>query len=472
MNKEDRYFTGEENISDMLSRFKSSMVSGRKDYFDVSEFEKLVEYFLDEGDISSSEIAARQGIQIHPGAVQLHLKYAQVLLNKGQYDKALEYIELAENIESGNPDIQILKGSAWLVLGEDVKAERAFSSALDAAGSDMEEILCNIGSAYVEAGETGRAMQYFERALLINPENEMALYELGFFNDQQGDFEKSTEYYNRYLDNDPFNYSVWFNLGISYNKAGKFEKAIEAYEFAGVLNEDFTQVIFNIGNAYANMGKFNQAIIKYKEFLKFNPKNDDAWCYIGECYLNMEDYSNSEYHYHKAVELNKENDTAWFGVGLIMWVEQKLDESVVFIKKALKIDNSNSEYWLTLAKVYNDKNKPVQAERALVKASGLDPDNSEIWLLWIDLCLQMDKPDKAMRIMKSALKANDDVLLKYRMVSLLLESKQEKDAFEMLHQAMKQEFIQISYLFDIYPKALKNKRINKLVKEFRQNNII
>jgi hypothetical protein len=32
---------------------------------------------------------------------------------------------------------------------------------------------------------------------------------------------------------------------------------------------------------------------------------------------------------------------------------------------------------------------------------------------------------------------------------------------------MKQEFIQINYLFDIYPKALKNKRLRKVVDDFR-----
>jgi len=471
MDQEDRNYFDEDSISGVLDRFKSSLVTGRKDYFDVSDFERIVDYFLDEGDINSSEIAARQGIQIHPGAVQLHLKYAQVLLAKGQYANALEYIELAENLESANPDVYIIKGSACLVLGEDKKAEKAFQTALHKSGYDKEDILCSIGSAYVEAGVTEKAVSYFEKALMINPENEMALYELGFFNDQKGNFDKSIEYYDRYLDIDPFNHSVWFNLGISYNKSGSFEKAIEAYEFAQVLNEKFIQTLFNIGNAYANMGKFAEAITKYKEYIEHDPKNDDAWCYIGECYLNMEDYRNSEYHYNKAIELNPENDTAWFGVGLIMWVEQKWDESIVFIKKALKIDNSNSEYWLTLAKVYLDKSKPVPAEKALLKAVELDPENSDIWLFWADFYEQTNKLDKAVKILKTALKANDDVLLKYRMVSLLLESKKDKEAFDMLDQAMHQEFIRISYLFDIYPKALKNKRISKRVDDFRENNL-
>ena len=63
----------------------------------------------------------------------------------------------------------------------------------------------------------------------------MALYELGFFCDQQGDFEKSILYYNKYLDIDPFNYSTWFNLGITHNKAGNHIEAVKAYEYALVF---------------------------------------------------------------------------------------------------------------------------------------------------------------------------------------------------------------------------------------------
>jgi len=90
MNREERSYLSEENLGEALSRFKRSLASGRKSYFDVSEFEGIVEFLLDEGDINTSEIAARQGIQIHPGAVPLQLKYAQVLLSKEKYQNALK----------------------------------------------------------------------------------------------------------------------------------------------------------------------------------------------------------------------------------------------------------------------------------------------------------------------------------------------------------------------------------------------
>ncbi len=470
MNDNDKNYLDDEDTSEALHRFKKSLISGDKKYFDVSEFEGIVEQLLEEGDINASEIAAKQGIQIHPNAVPLHLKYAQVLLNKGKFKDAISHLNFVEEVEFSNPDVHLIKGSAWLVLEDEIKASKAFEKAIETADNDLDDILYHIAMAYVQAGDIQKAVEYFEDAVKVNPENEAALYELGFFCDQQGDFDKSIAYYNSYLDIDPFNFSTWFNLGITYNKAGKHDKAIEAYEFALALNDNFNQALFNIANAFANSGKYKEAIKRYNQYIKLDPKNDDAYCYIGECYLNLENYTKSQQFYNKAIEINDENDTAWFGVGLIMWIEKKLTESIVFIKKAIELDEENPEYWLTLAKVYIDFRHEKNAIKALKKAARLDPENSEIWLTWVDVYMTMKDVKDAINILKFALKRNEDAILKYRLVSLLLESKNEPEAFEILSSAMHQDFLHINYLFDFYPKAPKNKRLKKLVDEFRKTN--
>lgn len=471
MSKEEKNQSGEENISEAINRFKRSLISGRKKYFDVSEFEGIVEHLMEEGDINASEIAAKQGILIHPNAIALHVKYSQVLLNKGKFEQAIKHLNFVEKIETANPDVHLIKGSAWLILGDEIKAEISFRKAIKQAEDELDDILYHIGSAYVHANDIEKAVDYFEKAVLLNPKNEMALYELGFFCDQLGDFDKSIKYYNLYLDIDPFNYTTWFNLGITHNKAENHDKAIEAYEFALAINDDFHQPLFNIANALANASKYRDAIEKYNEYLLIYPENDDALCYIGECYLNLDEYVKSEKYYQKAIKVNPENDTAWFGVGLIMWVEKRYEECIVFINKAIEIDSDNSEYWLTLGKLHNDNNKPEEAVKALKNAARLDIQNEEIWITWADTYLKKGDLSKAIRILKTALKNNNEAILKYKMAALLMENKNEEEGFKMLSKALKQDFTKLSYLFDFYPKTAKNRKLKKLVEEFRRNNI-
>ena len=468
--KQDKGNFRDDDIIGAVNRFKRSLISGSTKYFDVAEFEGIVEQLLEEGDLKGSEIAAEQGIQIHPNAVPLHLKYAQVLINKGKYAKSLRYLHFAEKVDSNNPDVHLLKGSARMVMGNEPEALVSFKKAIKFAGSEIDEILYSISSSYIQVGEISKAIYYLEQTIKANPKNEMALNDLGFFCDQMGMYKKSIKYYNKYIDLDPFNDTVWFNLGTVFNKTDKHKKAIEAYEFALTLNDDFHMALFNIGNALANAEKFKEAIEKYKEFLEIEPDNSDAYSYIGECFLNLDNHIKSEIYYRKAIKINKKNDTAWFGIGLVLWINKNYEESISYIKKAIKIDNQNSEYWHILARVNSDFGNIEIAIKALKQATRFDAGNTDTWLTWTDLYMKQGEPKSAIRIIKKGIKNNTDSVLKYRLVALLLETKKEKDAFELLTIAMKQEFDHINYLFDIYPKSLKNKKLKKVVDDFRREN--
>ena len=468
MNEERDNFRGE-NFSEAVKRFKSSLRSGRATYFDVSEFEGIVEQLMEEGDLKSSEIAAKQGIQIHPNAIPLQLKYAQILINQGKYNKAHEYLDVIEKIESRNPDIYLARGTAWLITGRDYEATVAFKKALKFSDNEKDDILHHIGTTYARIGELPRAIYYWEKAYKENPKSDHVIYDLAFFLDQLGDTEQSIDYYNRFLDIDTFNYMAWFNLGTVYNKLNNTEKAIEAFEYSLAIKDDFHVALFNIGNSLANDERFEEAIEKYQEFLDAEPESEDAHCYVAECYLNLEDYEKADGFYRKALELNENSDTAWFGLGLLKWIDKKLLESVSFITKATDLDADNAEYWLTLGKVNNDATLHMHAAKALKQAARLDANHTEVWLLWSETMAKIGELQTAIRILKIAVEKNEDSKLKYQLVAFLHQNKKRKEAHEWLRSAMLQDFGNINYLFDIYPKAVTSKQLRKVIDDFRHN---
>jgi tetratricopeptide (TPR) repeat protein len=456
----------EEEFGEALKRFKKSLISGRKNYFDVSEFEGIVDQLLEEGDIKTSKIAAKQGIQIHPNAVTLQMKYAQVLLNEGEHSKARKYLELAEKIEKENPDIHLLKGSSWLTEGNEIEAQKSFKKAIKYAGSDLDEIYHHIGSAYIYINYIGKGVSYFKKAVKENPRNNTALYDMAFFSDQCGNYNDSIKYYNILIDNDPYNETAWFNLGVVYNKLENTEKSIDAYEYALAINENFGLAIFNLGNALCNATRFTEAIEQYNAYLKLDPENDNAYCCLGECYLNLNDYDTSEANYKTATELDEDNDTAWFGLGLIMWIKQDFEESIKQIKKALKLDDSNSEYWLTLGKVYFDSRNSKNAFQALKKGTRLDPENTEIWLTWSEFLKENNEIEEAIKVLKKALKKTDNSIVHYRLVAMLFECRKYNNALDELYFALSEYPDEMFYLFDFYPNAKKSKRVQKLIDSF------
>ncbi len=49
----------------------------------------------------------------------------------------------------------------------------------------------------------------------------------------------------------------------------------------------------------------------------------------------------------------------------------------------------------------------------------------------------------------------------------MLEQKKQKEAYELLSFALMQDFEQVEFLFELNPKLQKNKRLNKMVADFK-----
>lgn len=461
------YFESEE-ISEAVKRFKRMMNSDKANYFDVFEIEGIVDYFMDEGKISLANIAVEKGLNIHPSAIALQIKKAQLLLVDGKAEESLRMIQVAEQVEDHNSDVFLIKGSALVMLGAIDDAIAAFEKSIFYNYDEEDELLFNIGITLGQAGEVKKAISFLEKAYEVDPTNEQVLYELAYYCDKDYQDEKSILFYNKYLDIDPFNSSVWYNLGITFNRMGQYEKAIDAYDFSIALNDEFGQALFNKANALSNSNRHEEAIECYLEYIENDKENDDAFCYLGECYLNLDHYSEALANYRKAIRLNKNNASAWYGSGLVMWVENQLKESQLMIKKAIKLDEENPDFWLMYGKVNQELNDYKLAESAFEMTTNLDPYNAEGWISYAEMQYERGKLLNAIQILKKANKIiENDSNINYRLTAFLLENNEERSATNYFEIALKADYSSYRDLFDYYPKAQQNETIKRLIKEYQ-----
>jgi len=468
MNEDARDSFEEDDFQEAVARFKKMVKSNASKYFDVFEVEGIVDHFLEDGRIKLAKKAVEAGLRLHPSSVSIKICQAQVLMHEGKLEECLELLRMAEKIETNNPDLFLTKGGAFNLLGDVGKAVEAFEMALTMPIDEPDETLYNIGISFGQAGETALAIKYLEKAFKENPQNEIVLYELGYYCDKDSRFEESIEYYDKYLNIDPFNHSVWYNIGITYNRMGMFEKAIEAYDYSLVLNEDFLHAHFNKANALANNNQFEEAIICYHEYLLLDRENDDAYCYLAECYLNTDRYSEALTYYQKAIQLNDTNSSAWYGSGLIMWSEGELAEAQVFIKKAINLEDDNSDFWAMAAKIHAELNEEKEAIDSFEMATSLEPENIENWLSYSEMFYDLDDTDRAIEVLKTANKINkSNAFLNYRLTAYLLDKNEELEAVCHFEKALKIDYSKQNELFEFYPEASKIESIKKLISQYQ-----
>ncbi len=468
MNEDARDNFEEDDFQEAVARFKKMVKSNTSKYFDVFEVEGIVDHFLEDGRIKLAKKAVEAGLRLHPASVSIKIRQAQVLMHEGKLEECLELLNMAEKIETNNAELFLTKGGALNLLGDVGKAVEAFEMALTMPIDEPDETLYNIGISFGQAGETALAIKYLEKAYNDNPQNEIVLYELGYYCDKDSRFEDSIAYYDKYLNIDPFNHSVWYNIGITYNRMGMFEKAIEAYDYSLVLNEDFLHAHFNKANALANNNQFEEAIKCYHEYLLLDHENDDAYCYLAECYLNTDKYAEALTNYQKAILLNDSNSSAWYGSGLIMWSEGELSEAQVFIKKAISLEEDNSDFWAMAAKIHAELNENKEAIDAFEMATSLEPENIDNWLAYSEMFYDLDDTDRAIEVLKTANKINkSNAFLNYRLTAYLLDKNEELEAVCHFEKALKIDYSKQNELFEFYPEASKIESIKKLISQYQ-----
>ncbi|MDP2113207.1 MAG: hypothetical protein Q8K69_04005 [Bacteroidota bacterium] len=93
----------EDDFREAITRFNKMVKNETSDYFDVFEVEGIIDHFLEEGEISLAHIAVETGTKIHPGAISIQIRKAQVLMHVGNLEECLELFSVAEKIETTNP---------------------------------------------------------------------------------------------------------------------------------------------------------------------------------------------------------------------------------------------------------------------------------------------------------------------------------------------------------------------------------
>jgi tetratricopeptide (TPR) repeat protein len=88
---------------------------------------------------------------------------------------------------------------------------------------------------------------------------------------------KAVEYYEKALELNPRDEEAWYNKGFELSELGRHEEAIVCYEKALELNPRDEEAWYNKGVAFNELGRHEEALICYTEILRLKPKDQDAW---------------------------------------------------------------------------------------------------------------------------------------------------------------------------------------------------
>jgi len=469
MNDNYDSFIDEEGLFESINRFEEMVNRNSSCYFDVYEFENIIDYYLDQHNFGNATAAIERGLKQHPYSSSLKLRLAQIYIQNGKPSKGLQCLREIEPVESTNFELYLLKGSALNVLGRKEETHIAFDKAIMLATDNKDDVVFSIACSYLNTRRYKLAIKYLKLAHEINPKNLAVLHELALVYEKTDILDKSIEYYHKYLNIDPYAEHIWFNLGMVYSTREEFKKAIEAYDFAIAISPDYISAYFSKANILVNLEHYNEAINAYEQIIILEPDNMQAYSYIGECYDKLEMHKRAIYYYRRALSFDKTFGDAWYGLGMAYFNMQDYSACLEFFKQANMSDPENPDYWYMLGEVYRKLELLEKSAESFNRAIELDPNDFEAWLSHADIFFIENKLSEAISVLNKAYEYNKDVsTINYNLAAYYLYDNQPILAGKYFEKGLSINFKEHNELFTRFPETSNSKIFSKLVRKYRK----
>lgn len=213
----------------------------------------------------------QQAINIMPKDPEILTNTGICLCHLKRYSEALSYFEKALNNGGGSPALWNNKGFCLSKLGRHLEAYAAYKVALEGGQFETVELLCNMATTLVNLGFYREAMDYFDKALRLNPDDHLVLNNVAVCLEQQGRYDLALKCYEKALANDPDNLTYLCNKGVCLSKMKRWEEALECLK--EVIERDLNNYVAygEMAAIYLAKGQPDEALFYYNKALGLDP---------------------------------------------------------------------------------------------------------------------------------------------------------------------------------------------------------
>ena len=136
---------------------------------------------------------------------------------------------------------------------------------------EASEELVQLGEDLANDRHYDRALEYFNKAIEMNSENDFAWGDRGLMLDKKGRKNEALESFSRALEIDSSNSITWHNKGLTLLKLGKLAEGVECFNKAIEINEKYAKAWYNKGRGLSMLGRENESQRSFDTARKLDP---------------------------------------------------------------------------------------------------------------------------------------------------------------------------------------------------------
>ena len=172
-------------------------------------------------------------------------------------------------------------GGAAAVVVVVLAALAAGCASSDLTREQFSDEYFNLGTGFLESGDSERAIRYLERAVTLQPDAADARYNLASAYLEAGDPAAASAHLERLLADDPDNLRVLELQAESHQRAGRWGDALAVYGRLLTLQPQHALARFNSAILLWTLGNRPEAAVQLRALLHEQPDDQDARLHLG-----------------------------------------------------------------------------------------------------------------------------------------------------------------------------------------------
>lgn len=367
--------------------------------------------YYDKGDMESAIRSLQECLRLDPNFQTASHKLLQAYEKTGNQEQAIDLLE-KKIVKPHKGKTQHDNATAYNHLGvlhyrqgNVDKAIQAFEKALilsphhEPTKRNLHQLLLEKTLSALDSKEFDTAETYGKKALLLVPQNATTYHQLGKGYAKTVYHTQAIAYFQKALEINPNDKSTHRDLAQCYVRYGvvlrndkKWDEAISAYKQALELEPEnkiaianLTDAIWQKANAYRSSGKNDEAIAAYLELQKLHPNETDILNLLGELYLKKGNYPAAVSAFQKVH--TAQPDLPQAQQNLIATYQQyaqhlikmkRFSVAIEELKLALTLFPTDINLRLMLSQAYQKTNNYAQAKAELLTILANDPNNPQV----------------------------------------------------------------------------------------------
>ena len=337
--------------------------------FSIMSYKTLGETFEKMKLFPSALEAYSKGLEKTSQGNLFYQKMGDLSLECNDIEASLEFYKKAHEVDPADREVLIkLATINQTYFPENPDETIDYYNSLLEFGKDLDKIYYELGHLYLAKADKIHAVSAFKLAEELNPENPYYNNSLAFAYVKAELYDDAIEYYQKAIKINPD--SEWTSivchaLGAIYAEVKENFEAAEATFNAGmVLDPNNVDIQLSLGDLYMSENDLDKAIKTYCDAITTDPANYLAYAKAGLALWEKDYLEESVVAFHKSIEINPDFEIAQNNLGVV-YLDGFGDpkESIDYFKHAININPNYTLAYFNLARAYQAMgDKPLAAE--------------------------------------------------------------------------------------------------------------